>query len=245
MTSVQIDFVDEESLDLMIDEPMTGKYPVMDIDINTTITNTGTLDFYDSGGCEVALMIYDDNMTETDTTDDVMVWNPTNVSIASLEMTMSTWAAWTWTGAEGGKEYLIVVNATAGPNTVGDTATIKFPHPNGTVIGTVKDEDGNVVEDVEVKAWDGTTEILSVMTDTSGFYEMSLEAIPGMYNITILEAPYGHDPAWNNSVMVQDDGRTTVVNFDLMKMPTGNASGMVSSKLAVYLLRLLPMMISG
>jgi hypothetical protein len=222
MSMDNFEFADEASAMLTLDMPAEGKYPVMNIDINASIENMGTQDFVDVGGAEIALMVYDNNLT-TDTADDVMVWNPTNVSIGNLGPAMSTWAAWTWTGAMGG-EFLVVVNASYNGMFYEDSATLKFPFPNGTVIGTITPD----MEGIEVKVWDGTTEILTTTTDSSGYYEFDLEAITTAYNITVT-APYGYIDAWNNTVMVKDDHRTTVVNFDLVeRIDVGVVEGTVT-----------------
>lgn len=222
VTSILLTFQDSDGLDMSITSPMTGKYPVMNIDVNATVTNTETLDFADVGGCNVSLEIFDTNMT-TDTSDDVSVWAPADVIIDGLEMTMSTWADWTWTGAEGGMEYLIVVNASTTNNFVVKTETIIFPHPNGTVSGTIAPN----MAGIEVYAYDGTTLIASTMTDASGYYMMSLEAILNAYNITVT-APYGYEDAWNDTVMIKDDLRPTFANFDLIPKDTGTINGTIT-----------------
>jgi hypothetical protein len=222
VTELLLNFEDTEGHDMSITSPMTGKYPVMSIDINATVTNIETLDFADIGGCNVSLEIFDTNMT-TDTSDDMSVWAPADVVINGLEMTMDTWADWTWTGAEGGMEYMIVVNASTTNNFVEKTETIIFPHPNGTVSGTITPN----MADIVVSAYDGPTMIASTMTDATGYYMMSLEAIVGMYNITVT-APYGYNNAWNETVMVLDDGRTTLVDFVLTEPPKGMINGTIT-----------------
>ncbi|MCK5561658.1 MAG: Ig-like domain-containing protein, partial [Thermoplasmata archaeon] len=224
-TSILLTFQDTEGLSLVLTSPTDdSKWPVMDMDINATVTNMGTLDFWDLGGGQVSLIIYDNNDT-TDTIDDVEVWTPANVTIPGLEMTMDTWADWTWTGAVGGEEYLVVVNATAGATTVGQAVTITFPHPNGSVSGMILTP--ATTAGIEVKAMDGTTEIAMTTTDATGSYQMSLEAILTAYNITVT-APYGYEDAYNDTVMVLDDGRDTFVNFDLVKIPRGIANGTIT-----------------
>ncbi len=223
-TNLVLNFEDTEGLSLVLTSPSKdSKWPVMDMDINATVTNTGTLDFADLGGGQVSLMIYNNNDTIADTSDDVEVWTPANVTIPGLVMTMDTWADWTWTGAVGGEEYLVVVNATIGTTTVGQAVTITFPHPNGTVSGMITPDQAGI----EVKAWDGTTEISMTTTEATGFYQMSLEAIVTAYNITVT-APYGYYDAHNDTVMIKDDKRPTNVNFDLIEIPGGDVNGTVT-----------------
>ncbi|MCK5561004.1 MAG: hypothetical protein KAJ51_10440, partial [Thermoplasmata archaeon] len=228
MTSILLTFQDTEGLSLVLNTPSDdSKWPVMNLPIKVAVTNTGTLDFADLGGCEVSLMIYDNNETMADTSDDILLWYPANVTIPGLGMTMtdSTSAKWTWTGAEGGKEYLVVVNATVGTTIVGQGVTITFPHPNGTVSGMITTPANTA--GIEIKAWEGATEILMTTTDATGYYEMSLEALPTAYNITVT-APYGYLDAYNNTVIVKDDLRITIVNFYLGWPPVGDVNGTIT-----------------
>ena len=132
-----------------------------------------------------------------------------------------------WTSDTLGRRHLL---ATAGGVLAGTTAThlslsTALAQDQGTVIGTVTDQEGSQVADATVTLLDGGTEVETDQTDTDGQYGLSAE--PGTYDFTVEKSGFS---TFQDTVTIEDPGETVSVDVTLEPPDPGAVVGVVTDE---------------
>jgi hypothetical protein len=123
-----------------------------------------------------------------------------------------------------------LLRATAG-GVLGGTALVPvatsgtLAQDQGTVVGTVTDQEGSAVPNATVTLADGGTAVATDQTDTDGQYGLSAE--PGTYDLTVEKSGFS---TFQDAVTIEESGETVSVDVTLEPPDPGAVIGVVTDE---------------